>query len=275
MSDLQFVTNTITKAEQRTGPDGRQYLVAPGVAIVEGVLGNELVLAEDFGRHAQGWAGRPLVVDHPERDGRNISANSPETLEAMAIGHFWNPRVDGNRLVGEYWFDVEKMQRLGGDAQQIMQALRANRAIEESTAYFRDLDRRAGEWNGKPYTGIARNIVPDHVAVLANKIGKCSLADGCGVLVNSEGACGCGCGGHVNEQNDVASSGDQSVPEQMDSIENDSGDTMSKTTEEVQVNAEGGNTAENENQQRLTEATLALVANAVAEKLAPDRKSVV
>ena len=41
-----------------------------------------------------------------------------------------------------------------------------------------------GNYMGKSYTYIAKNYRPDHLAVLPDNSGACSISDGCGVLVN-------------------------------------------------------------------------------------------
>lgn len=194
MNKLQFTTNAITKAEKRTGPDGREYLVAPGVALIAGVVGNEYVPAEEIAKVTFGFNGRPLPLHHPMQGDSYISANSPELDSTLSVGRFWAASFDGEKLRGEYWVDVAKAQAIGGEALALLTALQSNRQVETSTAYGRDFDPTPGEWNGKPYAGIARNLVPDHVAVLVNERGKCSLADGCGLLANS---CGCGCSPQV------------------------------------------------------------------------------
>lgn len=188
MSDFHFVTNTITRATRRTGPDGREYLVAPGVALVAGVVGNEYVPASEIAKAAFGFNGRPLPLSHPMLGDEYISANSPEQHHAASIGQFWNATFDGTKLKGEYWIDVAKAQAMGGDALALLQRLEANQQVETSTAYGRDFDATPGNFNGKSYTGIARNLVPDHVAVLISEQGKCSISDGCGLLAN---ACTC------------------------------------------------------------------------------------
>jgi len=47
---------------------------------------------------------------------------------------------------------------------------------------FMELERNPGQWNGEDYIGIARNIRPDHLAVLPDVKGACSIADGAGLL---------------------------------------------------------------------------------------------
>lgn len=194
MTELQFTVNALSVATRRKGADGREYLVAPGVAMVAGVLGNELVEANEIRRVAAGFAGRPIPLGHPkDANGQYISANSPDIHEASNLGYFWNARFEDDKLKGEYWIDLAKAQRMGGRAMMLVNRLEAGQPVETSTAYLRDFDPMPGVFNGKPYTGIARNLVPDHIAALDGEIGKCSIKDGCGLLANSAGGCSCGC----------------------------------------------------------------------------------
>jgi len=61
--------------------DGREYVVVPVVALVEGVIhpvnsaAPELVLAEEFAKAPNGWNGRPVLWNHPRLNGRRVSAN--------------------------------------------------------------------------------------------------------------------------------------------------------------------------------------------------------
>ena len=65
---------------------GREYLVAPVIILVEGVHngsgGPALYTAEELSNHPSRWDGVPVVVDHPYyNDGTPASANSPEVIE--------------------------------------------------------------------------------------------------------------------------------------------------------------------------------------------------
>lgn len=179
---IRFTTNQEAAPTRRvTHTDGREYLVAPTVAIVEGVM-NELLYTEDeIAAYIEAWNGKPLVFDHPiGRGGEEdfISANSPEIF-AQSPGYFFNATFDDNRLRGEWWIDLAKCRRLpqGND---LIAKLEAGDLIEQSTGLFTDVEYMTGEFNGNHYEGIARNIRPDHVAILLDDIGACSIEDGCG-----------------------------------------------------------------------------------------------
>lgn len=165
--------------------NGRAYLVAPSVPIREGVLNGELVPAAEIQKFALAWNGRPMPLGHPKDNGGFISANSPDLWDSTPA-FFFNAQAEDGVLRGEVWLDIEKAEALGGLAVQALNRLRHGQPLELSTAYFRDLDPQPGTYAGKSYRGVARNLRPDHIAILLNEPGACSWQDGCGApRVNS------------------------------------------------------------------------------------------
>jgi hypothetical protein len=160
---------------RRATHDGREHLVVPAVVLVEGVLNEGLVLAEEFSKFHEAWNGVPVPVLHPEVNGVPISANSPEVIERQTVGRFYNVSVDGNKLKGEMWLDVAKCEA------NLIRHLESGGLLEVSTGYLCDAEAISGEWNGRPYKEVHRNIHPDHIALLPGEIGACSIEDGCGV----------------------------------------------------------------------------------------------
>jgi hypothetical protein len=68
----------------------------------------------------------------------------------------------------------------------MLELLAAGGPVEVSTAYYRDLDTTT---TGTGFTGAAKNLKPDHLALLPHSKGACSWQDGCGApRVNEEGA---------------------------------------------------------------------------------------
>lgn len=173
---------------ERRSMDGREYAVAPVVAVVEGVLNGLLAPREEIGAYVDAWNGRPVPVRHPQRDGEYISANSPDVVEQVVIGQFYNAQFDTDRLKGELWIDVAKVSTLGGDALAVLERLENGQPVEVSTAYYCDVQETSGYHKGKFYEGVQRNMRPDHIALLPDEIGACSWAAGCGApRVNQEG----------------------------------------------------------------------------------------
>lgn len=170
---------------------GKEYIVVPVVALVEGVIqgmsaeGPELALAEEFGRFPDSWNGRPIVMSHPVVNNTPVSANSPDVLPDYYIGYIFNAGLDGDKLVLEAWVEKDRMEALNQDSKATLETLLEGTMIEVSTGYFAQLEEKSGLYNNSAYDAIQRNIVPDHLAFLPNgTIGACSNADGCGAQLS-------------------------------------------------------------------------------------------
>lgn len=175
---------------------GRNYLVVPVSMIVPGVLpGSQGPLyypPDEIATNYRDWEGIPLTFYHPVDPvtGKHLSANSPGVLERQGIGFVHNPSVR-NKLGGEAWFDLVRTtayDRTLPEQYRILPRLRSGRPVEVSTGLY-TINEPAPEGyldhNGRPYRGlIARSYRPDHLAVLPDQVGACSIKNGCGLLVN-------------------------------------------------------------------------------------------
>jgi len=167
--------------------DEREYLVVPMVMMVEGVhngSGGPLYYPEEeLSLLPQVWNSKPVVVYHPEQNGQSVSACSPEILNSYGVGVIMNTKWDakGKRLLAEAWLEKTKTEKVDN---RILEAVEKGEMMEVSTGLFMELEQAEGEWNGEAYTGIARNHRPDHLAILPDKVGACSIADGAGLLRN-------------------------------------------------------------------------------------------
>lgn len=159
---------------------GRMHTIVPAVIVVAGVLNGALVAAEEIAKFPEAWNGRPVPILHPMQNGQPISANLPDVLERKA-GYVFNTRFDTDRLRAEFWLDEDQMVQMGqADLLATLQA-GGTPKVEVSTGYFCDSVDRAGEFKGKTYSNVHLNLRPDHVALLPNQTGACSILDGCGV----------------------------------------------------------------------------------------------
>lgn len=161
---------------------GKDFLVVSGVPAREQVMNTYLVPAHDLMRSLKGWNGVPITIQHPKLNDR--SANVPDPDVAI-IGRFYNASwdADNNRMVGEYWIEVEEAGKYV-EGQAILAKINEGSPLETSTGYYADDEQTAGEHGGKAYKTIHRNLLPDHIAILTNEVGACSLQDGCGVNRN-------------------------------------------------------------------------------------------
>lgn len=171
---------------RRESVNNRDFLVAPLSLIVPGVLdgskGPLLYRLEDLKHNVSAWNGIPLTVDHPSVDGMFVSSKYPGVLDKVGIGHVQNAKIN-DKLVAEGWFDLEKTKRV---EPRIINALENGRPVELSTGVFTDNEKAkpGATHNGRSYWAVAKNFQPDHVAILPDKVGACSVNDGCGVIVN-------------------------------------------------------------------------------------------
>lgn len=161
--------------------DGREWLVAPVVALVPGVLNQELVLPDEIGRYTPAWDDSPVTVYHPHDGVSHVSARSIDMLEAFACGRLYDVRFEDGRLKGDVWLDISRLGTFGEAGDAILRQIVEGTGCEVSTGYFRDVEESSGTYKGKPYLTVARNIRPDHLALLPAAEGACNWADGCGV----------------------------------------------------------------------------------------------
>lgn len=167
---------------------GREYLVVPCVMITEGVLngsqGAGLYRERDVYPTVDDWNGMPVHKNHP----KGKSARTPVMRNKTHIGTVYNTEWTGNKLVCEVWFDVELTEKVDN---RILDYIRSRRKIEVSTGLYLTRYRKEGVFNGERYSWIAKNQKPDHLAVLLDSTGACSIEKGCGLLANSRRGCGC------------------------------------------------------------------------------------
>lgn len=163
--------------------DGRDYFVAPLSLVVPGILngsrGPLLYTKEDAKKHAKAWDGSPIVVYHPTRNGKPISASDPAVVH---IGVVKNSKFN-DKVQAEAWIDVENAK---DHDERVYDALVNGTPMEVSTGLGTDIEAVAPgtTLNGEFYTGIARNWRSDHLALLPDQTGACSLRDGCGLMIN-------------------------------------------------------------------------------------------
>ena len=159
--------------------DGKS-IVVPGVMALAGVMNRALLPREEIEKSVAAWNGIPLVLRHPMKDGVHVPMATPGA-NTIQIGYVTNVRLDGLKLRADYCFDSDALTRIpeGG---ALVTRLKSGQMLEQSTAYKHDFITNSGIHKGRAYDGIQRNIEPDHVAILPDQLGACSIFDGCGVL---------------------------------------------------------------------------------------------
>ena len=164
---------------------GREFLVAPVTLlkpqVLNGSRGPLFYPADEILKSVSLWNGIPLVVYHPTRNGLPVSARTPDIAASSMVGTLYAANVLDDKLRGEAWFD--KARTLAVDS-RVLNALEEGKHIEVSTGLATDNEDapEGAQADGVDYRAIARNYKPDHLAILPDQKGACSVADGCGVF---------------------------------------------------------------------------------------------
>lgn len=191
-----ILSNAVGKL-RKVWEGGREYYVVPMTTIVPGVLsGSQGALyyspAENV-KSVKLWDGFPLPVYHPTRNGQGVGIDDlePEEMAETVVGEVRNTRVspDGS-LKHDGWIDALVLRNVDTSLpaeSRIEPRLLSGRPVELSTGLFTTNVPSPGvDPKGRPYNFLATRYRPDHIAILPDQVGACSLSDGCGVLVNVE-----------------------------------------------------------------------------------------
>jgi hypothetical protein len=183
--------------------NGRTYYVAKATLIVPGVLnGSQGALfypPEEVAREPETWNGMPIVLYHPEGSDQmgnlyHMSARDPDVAERYQIGTVYHATIneENGALESEAWFDSYLLGKVQGGS-VVLQMLSSGKPIGLSTGLFTtNYPADSGSvYNSPvkgevPYTHVARNYRPDHLAVLPDIPGACSIEEGCGINVNED-----------------------------------------------------------------------------------------
>lgn len=184
----KFTCNLLPKSVRMDRMEDRDFIVVPMVILTEGVHsgsdGPMLYPKDELSKTPASWNYKPVVVYHPEMNGVGVSACDPTIISSRKVGVMMNTRFEKGKLKSEAWIESDRADNIDP---RILEAINKNEMMELSTGVFVDSDPTPGEWNGEQYQGIARNFRPDHLALLPDKIGACSIQDGAGFLRNESG----------------------------------------------------------------------------------------
>lgn len=182
MRNYKMKQNIATRVERLD--DGVQYLVAPVVALVEGVHygsgGPAFYPASEIQKFVEAWNNVPLTVGHPSVGGQHVRVGD-SVIEDFEVGRFLNVEYEGGKLKGEVWIDPDKAQKI---SPEILEIIRENGELEVSTGLFAEGDGQEGFWKDERFEETLFNFKPDHLALLPGGEGACNWEDGCGVRSN-------------------------------------------------------------------------------------------
>lgn len=175
---------------RRVTENGREYLVADAVILKPGILhgsrGPLFYPEDEVAKNPGAWNGHPITNGHPRIGSNFVSVADPKLPPNVRIGFLRNDHFkEGKRRV-KAWFDV---QATNASDPRIIPLIEAKKPVGLSTGLRTDNYPVQNQmYKGKPYTHIAKNYKPDHLAILVDQPGACSVKDGCGINVNSAGS---------------------------------------------------------------------------------------
>lgn len=191
-ANFQHVTFNMAPKVSYQSMEGRDYMVVPVVMLTEGVhAGSNGPLyypANELSKTPAVWNHKPIVVYHPTAAGEAISACQPAVISSRKVGLIMNakyhPAKKGlpGKLNAEAWLETNRLKLVD---ERILSAIEQGEMVEVSTGLFTDNEQTEGQWRKEAYTAIARNYRPDHLAILPDEVGACSIKDGAGLLRNS------------------------------------------------------------------------------------------
>ena len=161
--------------------EGREHFVVTMIMLRVGTFngsnGPVFYPADELRESVSAWNSRAVVVYHPQLNGRGVSAGDPDITNQYKVGVIFNTRFDGTNLKADAWIDKERVSRVDN---RVYQAILNHRRMEVSTGLVMDFDTL----NTNGQAPIARNYRPDHLAILPDQVGACSLVNGCGLQLN-------------------------------------------------------------------------------------------
>jgi hypothetical protein len=84
----------------------------------------------------------------------------------------------------ECWIDEARANKIDN---RVIEAIQNGDVMEVSTGLNADYQMEEGVWNDERYVATAINYRPDHLAILPDQRGACSIEDGAGLLRNRAG----------------------------------------------------------------------------------------
>jgi hypothetical protein len=164
--------------------DGVEHLVLPVIAAKEMVMNEMFYPADVLKDSVSEWEGTVVTMNHPQINNVGVSAKTKRVQELNRVGTFFNTTfTDDNKLKGEIWLNEKKTTDLGYG--HVIDTILNGGKLEVSTGLRGDYIHMNSSYKGKNYKKVIKQIRPDHLAILTNEEGACSLKDGCGAMVNN------------------------------------------------------------------------------------------
>lgn len=179
---VNFTVNVDSKAIRRERRNGRDVIIVPSATLPDNIVMNGILYPAEEIEKSFATLERTLApLGHPVVNGKLVSANDPEALNAHYFGA-WNENVrrkDGRVFIDKV-IDVE-VANSNERGKRVIAAIESGKPIHTSTGLLTELE----PVDHADYRFIARNMAFDHDAVLLDEPGAATPEQGVGMLVNS------------------------------------------------------------------------------------------
>lgn len=181
---LERIGVNVTSKARHAKLHGRNHLVVNARILKPGIhesanLGKILYTEDRLSKGYQVWNGIDVVLFHPMANGQYISARDPDILDSRGIGKQFNSKY-GDGIETEVWIDINRANELD---ERVVANIEAEKTTELSTGLFPFLVNEEGELAGVQYKNRLADYFPDHLAILTEGTGACSVDKGCGLLI--------------------------------------------------------------------------------------------
>lgn len=153
---------------------------------VEGVLngskGAGYYPADEWAKAVPSWNHKPVMMYHPEKNGKPVSASDTDVIETSQLGFLLNTSWE-DKLKTECWLEEDTLKATDKGT-EVYNAVLEKKKVEVSTGLFMNEDPTTGQYNGTDYKFVAREHQPDHLAILPDRVGACSIEMGAGLCAN-------------------------------------------------------------------------------------------
>lgn len=150
--------------------NNREHIVTSMVPIVgNSVMNGGLYPLAEVQNSFDQLHNLPAPNGHPKVGNQLMSAFHPLAMNAFNIGGMVrNPKMDGDKVVNEFWLDTEIANQTP-DGQELIRRIENNEEVGVSTGLNVKQEICNGEQDGIDYSWIANDLNFDHVAILLNE----------------------------------------------------------------------------------------------------------
>ncbi|WP_323190463.1 DUF2213 domain-containing protein [Halostella sp. PRR32] len=164
---------------------GQEHVVAPVNMVREMVLKGEFLPLEEIEATQLAWNAKPATITHPtNQSGDFVPASHPDRYESHVTAQVFGVETSSQSrtLQGEVWINRERSSEVADDLDRDDPAemLLDGETVEVSVGYWYERFEADGEHDGNEFDAVQVGIQPDHLALLPNGTGECSVEDGCG-----------------------------------------------------------------------------------------------